>query len=450
MTLFPSALRSDRLRAMGAPPRPAHGFRNLVTWVARRRLFSSPTLSVVAPHADATPHERPEPQLIWTDPRTPPGGDFSACSVPNVELAATEIPRRVDSWDTVSDFALSYDGYEYWDDLPELARRVLQRWTRSRTLPDTLDELRGCLFYEQRRWHHFGEDPSGRSAEYMRAVIDAIRALAVPVTPSTGRIADPRAATAMEAHVKLVSTNAVALGPVARRVDRLVPVAAAEAHVRLVSSIEAQAVKSRHPSASMSRRSAGHPSEHTTTNGVIRELRPMPSPEPLPKPPVIVRRSRPDVPLAPNRPGGAVNASRPSAQGRNSTESSREKRESSTEKTESQPTNGARRDDALDTPNSQATEVTPLCREFSNDDAGYLAWVKAHPAGFVLNQPRAARAKTPTLHRVGCAVVSGRGDTVGTLTVTAVKVCGPSAEVLGAWSAARGAGPPTACRRCCQ
>jgi hypothetical protein len=448
MTLFPSTLRSDRLRAMGAPSRPAHGFRNLVTWVARWRLFSSPTLSVVAPQADASPHERPEPQLVWTDPRTPPGGDFSACSVPNVELVAAEIPRRVDSWDAVSDFALSYDGYEYWDDLPELARRVLQRWTRSRALPGTLDELRGCLFYEQRRWHHFGEDPTGRSAEYMRAVIDAIRAIAVAAMPSTGRIADPRRAPALEAHVKLVSTNAMTLGPVVRRVNRLVPVAAAEAHVRLVSSIEDQAIASRHPSAYMSRRSAGHPSEHPTTNGVIRDLKPMPSPEPLPKPPVIVRRSRPDVPLAPNRPGGAVNASRPSAERRNSTENPTE---NSTEKsTERQPPNGERRDDGLDTSNSPATEVTPLCRVFSDDDTGYLAWVKAHPAGFVLNQSRAARAKNPTLHRVGCAVVAWRDDTVGTLTVTAVKVCGPSAAVLGAWSVAHGAGQPAACRRCCR
>jgi hypothetical protein len=429
MTLFPSALRPDRLRAMGAPSRPAHGLRNLVTWVARRRPFSTSTLSVVPPHADATPHERPEPQLMWTDPCTPPGGDFSGCSVPNAELASTEIPRRADSWDAVSDFALSYDGYEYWDDLPELARRVLQRWTRSRALPGELDELRGCLFYEQRRWHHFGEDPTGRSAEYMRAILDAIRAVVVPVARPEARIADPRRATAPEAHVKLVAVRGVALTPVARRVDRLVPVAAAEAHVRLVATIEDQAeAKARHPSAYGSRRSVGHPSDHPSSNGASRDLRPMPSAEPLPKPPVIVRRSRPDVPMAPNRPGGAVNAARSPAERR--------------------PPNGARRDPATESPDTPATEVTPLCHEFSHDDTGYLAWVDTHPHGFVLNQPRAARSKTPIMHRVGCSLVAGRDDALRTLTVTAVKVCGPSAEVLGAWSVARGTGQPAPCRRC--
>jgi hypothetical protein len=429
MTLFPSALRPDRLRAMGAPSRPVHGLRSIVTWVARRRPLSASTLSVVAPHADAARHERPEPQLKWDDPCTPPGGDFSGCAVPNAELAATEIPRRADSWDAVSDFALSYDGYEYWADLPELARRVVQRWTRSRTLPGALDELRACLFYEQRRWHHFGEEPTGRSAEYMRAILDAIRTVAVPITPPAGRVPDPRRATAPEAHVKLVAVRGVALTPVARHVDRLVPVAAAEAHVRLVSAIEDQAgAKARHPSAYASRRNAGHPSEHLAVNGSSRDLRPMPSAEPLPKPPVIVRRRRPDVPVAPNRPGGAVNAARTSAARR--------------------PSNGPRRDTATESADAPTTEVTPLCHEFSHDDAGYLAWVDTHPHGFVLNQPRAAGAKTPTMHRVGCASVAGHDDAGGTLTVTAVKVCGPSAEVLGAWSVARGAGQPAPCRRC--
>ena len=99
-------------------------------------------------------------------------------------------------------------------------------------------------------------------------------------------------------------------------------------------------------------------------------------------------------------------------------------------------------------PDTPATEVTPLCHEFSHDDTGYLAWVDTHPHGFVLNQPRAARSKTPIMHRVGCSLVAGRDDALRTLTVTAVKVCGPSAEVLGAWSVARGTGQPAPCRRC--
>ena len=123
---------------------------------------------------------RPKPTLRWTDPHTPPAGDYAASAIPNAELDVAAVPQRGESWEAVSDFALSYDGYAYWDDLSTLAGRVLQRWTRRRTLPDTLDELRGCLFYEQRRWHHFGEVPTGRSAEYMWAMVAAIGALALP------------------------------------------------------------------------------------------------------------------------------------------------------------------------------------------------------------------------------------------------------------------------------
>ena len=89
-----------------------------------------------------------------------------------------------------------------------------------------------------------------------------------------------------------------------------------------------------------------------------------------------------------------------------------------------------------------------MCHEFSCDDAGYRSWVDTHPQGFVLNQPRPARPKAPTLHRVGCGALAGRDDGPQTFTDRAIKVCGPNADTLRAWSLARGTGAPTACRRC--
>jgi len=444
MTLFPSALRSGRPPAMGVAVRPLDGFWNFLSrLLAPRR--SSPVLSLVTSPVGAAAIERAEPQLRWTDPHTAPDGDFAASAIPNAELDTIAVPRRGEPWEAVSDLALSYDGYGYWDDLPMLAGRVLQRWTRRRSLPHTLDELRGCLFYEQRRWHHFGEEPTGRSAEYMWAVVDAIGALVVPVTPTTGRIADPRRAIAPEAHVKLVATRAVALRPVPSpplsirplpaRAGRLVPVAAAEAHVRLVTAIgdEAEA-KSRHPSGYAMRRSTGHlpgsPADHPAMHGVVRDLRPMPSADPLPKPPVIVRRPRRAGSSAPNRPGGAVNT------GRNQSDPREQNR--SRWKLEKTP----------DT-SSPVPEVTPLCHEFFTDDPAYWTWVEAHGDGLVLNQPRSAPSKAPTLHRVSCAVVARRPDTeTPTAGVVTVRVCGPNADALRTWSVARGSGEPIACRRC--
>jgi hypothetical protein len=411
-----------------------------------RGRYHTPDLTVVATGADTVRQERPEPRLRWTDAQTAPGGDFAASAIPNAELDNTAVPTRGESWEAVSDFALSYDGYGYWDNLPSLAGRVLQRWTRRRSLPATLDELRGCLFYEQRRWHHFGEEPTGRSAEYMWAVIDAIAALTAPVASTVHRIPDPRRAIASETHVKLVVTRAVALRPLPSttssvrplpaRQGRLVPVPAAEAHVRLVSAIEDEASSvSRHPAGHASRRSsgrpAGNPAQHPSMTGSTRDLRPMPSADPLPKPPVIERRSRRATTGPPNRPGGAVHATRTSG--------------------DAWPANGSGwgldkvPDDRA--PQAPPAKVTPLCRAFHAEDAAYLKWVDTHPHGFVLNHWGAAASKAPTLHRVGCAAIAPRPGADAS-SAAAVRVCGPNATALEAWSVAQGTGPPSACRRC--
>ena len=437
---------------MGISFRPLHGLWSFITRVVvPRRSFTTPTLSLVMAHNGGAAVERAEPQLRWTDPHHAPGGDYAASAIPNAELDITDVPRRGESWEAVSDFALSYDGYGYWDDLATLAGRVLQHWTRRRSLPDTLDELRGCLFYEQRRWNHFGEEPTGRSADYMWAMVDAIGALAVPVAPTTDRIADPRRAIAPEAHVKLVAmpvavlrpvpSPALTLRPLSARAGRLVPVPAAEAHVRLVSAIEDEAgAVSRHPSGYAARRSSGHlsgnPADHPAMSGAGRDLRPMPSAEPLPKPPVIVRRARRAPGSAPHRPGGVVHPGRQT-------------------RADAWMSNGTpRKLEKPAEPSTTAAEVTPLCHEFFIDDAAYGMWMDAHPDGFVLNQPRSAASKAPTLHRVGCAVVTARPDfgaqgRDADSATAPVRVCGPSVDALGMWSMARGTGRPRACRRCC-
>jgi hypothetical protein len=127
--------------------------------------------------------------LRWKDPSQAPRGDFAACAVPNAQLQLGAIPERGDPWDAVSSLSLSYDGYAYWDDVIELATRSIRSWTRDRAVPGTIDEVRACLFYEQRRWHHFGEDPSGRGALYIGALLDTLRTLVAARTPSASEAA---------------------------------------------------------------------------------------------------------------------------------------------------------------------------------------------------------------------------------------------------------------------
>ena len=408
----------------------------------RRQPVSGPTpISLVTPVANGTHHERPEPELRWTDAHHVPPGDFCASAIANAALTSGVVPERGDTWETVSEFALSYDGYAYWEDLPELASRVLQGWTRDRTLPDSLDELRGCLFYERRRWHHFGQDPAGRSAAYIWALADAIAEVVGDEDDSVGGgLVDPRPRRAPEAHVRILPTvravpaarDLVSLGarsavaPLAptgqpaalRLLATLEPPAAARAHVQLVSAIEtesgmAAAVASRHPS-------VWRGGEERTTVSV-HELRPMPSADPLPKPSVIEPRGHP-APTTSAR-TRATNGSGANGHGGNG--------------------NGV------------------AIRTFGGDDAAFRAWMETHPEGFVLNRPVTSRAKAMTLHRVGCPVLAGHamvgaasddgrpghagsdGDHDGH-----PKVCGPSAGALTAWSRAQGVGEPVPCRRC--
>jgi hypothetical protein len=120
---------------------------------------------------------RPAPALVWSDPRVAPKtGSFAPNARANGTLHRHDVPVEADGWDRLEEFALTYDGYAYWEGLPEVAQTHLSAWTRDGSLPATLDQQRACLFYEQRRWHHFGDVPSGRSLDYLWSIAAAIRA----------------------------------------------------------------------------------------------------------------------------------------------------------------------------------------------------------------------------------------------------------------------------------
>jgi hypothetical protein len=398
----------------------ARGLRIAIPFGRHRRLAG--TSVTIDPAADDLMPVRPEPRLRWVDASRPPDGDFSASAIANSALTRNQVPARGESFESVFEFALSYDGYAYWDDLPQLANRVLRRWTRDGALPGTLDELRGCLFHEQRRWHHFGDDPSGRAAAYMWALVDGISALVPSSARAVGPSADPPRAKAPEAHVRLISTSPSGRDPAATRPNlRLVssrpttlravsggapldpepgPVArravpagvgglesvAAQTHVRLACEgdpVMSAGAEFRHSP----RRASTHPS-------VVRhlaDLKPMPSADALPKPSVIEPRVRS---------GGLQDA------------------------------NGG------------------AAFAFHRDDAGYAAWVETHPAGFVLNHRRAPHDAPPTLHRVGCPALAARDRHNADLTSRTPKICGSNAALLWAWSEEHGRGEPSVCRRC--
>ena len=77
------------------------------------------------------------------------------------------------------EYALSVDGYQYATEnlgveCGDLVNRKLDAFERSGICQGSFEELRCCLFFEQRRWHHFGTDPAGDQLIKIQALFLAI------------------------------------------------------------------------------------------------------------------------------------------------------------------------------------------------------------------------------------------------------------------------------------
>jgi hypothetical protein len=71
--------------------------------------------------------------------------------------------------------AYTFNGYEALEDCAEFANRASAVFKEDGTLPGSLDELRACLFYEQRRNRHCGSKASEEDLRYYHALIAAMR-----------------------------------------------------------------------------------------------------------------------------------------------------------------------------------------------------------------------------------------------------------------------------------
>jgi hypothetical protein len=86
--------------------------------------------------------------------------------IQNTELQIDKIPSPDSDYESIAKFALTFDGYE----LPNCADLANARSAKS------LTELRTVLFFEQRRYRHFGSHPTGEDLEYIRSLVQAIQA----------------------------------------------------------------------------------------------------------------------------------------------------------------------------------------------------------------------------------------------------------------------------------
>src|SRR5437899_13067890 len=86
------------------------------------------------------------------------------------ELRLSDVPEESAHWPQIERFARTFDwrrGYQHY----ELEDQDLSKLGSS----SSLEELRGQLFFEQRRWNDFGRTPDPSAMKQIRRMIAIIR-----------------------------------------------------------------------------------------------------------------------------------------------------------------------------------------------------------------------------------------------------------------------------------
>lgn len=76
-----------------------------------------------------------------------------------------------------------------------------------------------------------------------------------------------------------------------------------------------------------------------------------------------------------------------------------------------------------------------MFEEFSNDDAGYVEWVRTHPRGYVVVSWNPPRAEYISLHRADCHCIDpAKATHIRNWTTSYVKICGETIPALEEWA----------------
>lgn len=89
----------------------------------------------------------------------------------------TKIPLANSSWGSLSTYALTHNGYEHNANLADFANKTSVKFYEKKEIPTshTIEQLRDCLFFEQRRFRFYGSAPQGNDLEYIKALVHEIR-----------------------------------------------------------------------------------------------------------------------------------------------------------------------------------------------------------------------------------------------------------------------------------
>ena len=99
--------------------------------------------------------------------------------LPNEDLTVSAVPPVTASWQSIVGFALTIDGYKAigGKECAQLANSAKSEFSKNAESVGALSltELRVCLFFEQRRFNHFGHEPRDTDRIFINTLIEAIR-----------------------------------------------------------------------------------------------------------------------------------------------------------------------------------------------------------------------------------------------------------------------------------
>ena len=73
--------------------------------------------------------------------------------ISNAELTLDAVPQPDADMSRIGTFASTFNGYKHWGSFEKCAEIA------NAGRHDSLTHLRTCLFFEWRRWRHFGDEP---------------------------------------------------------------------------------------------------------------------------------------------------------------------------------------------------------------------------------------------------------------------------------------------------
>jgi hypothetical protein len=105
---------------------------------------------------------------------------FTPTRIRTNELRESDLPSTGADWSTYATFAATFDPAETYRSVEacgEVASWAFSRWQATGQVPNKLDALRACLYFEVRRWRFLAQEPSREAKRWADALVAEMRRL---------------------------------------------------------------------------------------------------------------------------------------------------------------------------------------------------------------------------------------------------------------------------------